>query len=93
MPAPGPGFPPALVHDLPVSPRSPAIRRRGQTYCLAHFSASVEKYSADIDIGATQGEPRRGDASKQDPLPAPSGGLEGFYLLKLERREAIVSVV
>ena len=30
---------------------------------------------------------------KEDPLPAPSGGLEGFYLLKLERSEAIVSVV
>ena len=39
------------------------------------------------------GRTKAGDASKQDPLPAPSGGLEGFYLLKLKRREAIVSVV
>lgn len=30
---------------------------------------------------------------KEDWLLAPSGGAEGLYLLKLERREAIVSVV
>lgn len=69
-PAPGPGFPPALAHDLP--------------FCtLVHGHKDGEKYSADIGTGAAQGEPRRG-CLRKDPLPAPSGGLEGFYLLKLE---------